>query len=155
MRQIVLAVITFALLPGTALAAGCLADSTVVGQVEPMKPVPPNEVPGQGAALYWFFHTWCHTCRDQAPVIKAFRAQHGEVQVYAVPLSGSESEVKRFLAERGLGSIPTLREASDAFGSMQQHPVMIFRKAGGRYYRVNGYTEPQELTRLYRAFKAS
>jgi len=151
-----------ALTPLLAHASGCQSHSTVIGPVQPQKPLPAVTLPaGKGAstqgpayALYWFHHSWCPSCIEQASVIKTFQQRYGQdVQIYAVPLSGSDGEVKSFLSREGLASLPIMREAYGAFGSMQTHPVMVFRKGGSSYYRVNGYTSFAELDRLFTTFK--
>ena len=167
MRPIVILplVMLIVLAPMLALASGCLSHSTVIGPVQPEKPLPSLST-GKGAsakgtatqgtpyALYWFFHTWCPSCQDQAEDIKTFQQRYGQdVQVYAVPLSGSDDEVKRFLSRAGLGSLKVMRQASTAFGAIQTHPVLVFRKGGSSYYRVNGYTPFPELERLFTTFK--
>lgn len=87
-------------------------------------------------------------------MIKALRDRNGrEVQVYAVPLSGTDAEVQRFLKREGLSALPVLREASEAFGTISSHPVMVFRKAGQSYHRINGYTPLPDLQRLFDTFK--
>lgn len=149
-------VLALTLVPILAQGSGCLSQHTVVGTVQPVKAPPPTELPAKGApyALYWLFHTWCHSCQSQAGVIKHFRDRYGrEVQVYAVPLSGTPEEVKRFLTREGLSSLPVMREASDAFGTISGHPVLVFRKTGPSYYRINGYTPLPDLERLFTTFK--
>ena len=155
------------LAPILALASGCQSHSTVIGPVQPDKSLPSPTLsadkgtPAKGTAiqstpyvLYWFFHTWCPSCQDQAGDIKTFQQRYGQdVRVYAVPLSGSDEEVQRFLRREGLASLKVMREASTAFGAMQTHPVLVFRKGGSSYYRVNGYTSFPELERLFTTFK--
>jgi thiol-disulfide isomerase/thioredoxin len=169
MRPIVILplIMLIVLAPMLALASGCLSHSTVIGPVQPEKSLPsPTLSAGKGTsakgaatqgtpyALYWFFHTWCPSCQNQAGVIKTFQQRYGQdVRVYAVPLSGSDAEVKRFLSREGLGSLTIVREANTAFGAMQTHPVLVFRKGGSSYYRINGYTQFPELERLFTTFK--
>ena len=153
-------VMCIALAPVLAQASGCQSHSTVIGPVQPQKQLPTLPA-GKGAstrdtpyALYWFFHTWCPSCQEQAGAIKTFQQRHGQVvKVYAVPLSGTDEEVKRFLNREGLAALTVMREAHTAFGSMQAHPVLVFRKGASSYYRVNGYTSFSELDRLFTTFK--
>lgn len=154
--------IALALAPGLAQASGCQSHSTVVGSVQPHKPLPTLPA-GKGAstqgtpyALYWFFHTWCPSCQEQAGAIKTFHQRYGQtVKVYAVPLSGTDEEVQRFLRRAGLAALPMMRDVSTAFGSMQAHPVLVFRKGESSYYRVNGYTSFSELDQLFTTFRGA
>ena len=92
-------VMLIALAPLLAQASGCQSPSTVIGPVQPQKPLPTLPA-GKGAstqgasyALYWFFHTWYSSCQEQAGAIKTFQQRYGqEVKVYVVPLSGSDEE---------------------------------------------------------------
>lgn len=157
MRQFLILLIAVALVqvPIVAQGSGCQSHSTVVGSVQPVKTPPPQKLPAKGPqyVLYWLMHHWCPSCQNQAEVIKAFRERYGhEVQVYAVPLSGSAEEVKRFLGREGLSTLPIAREASASFQA-NTHPVLVFRKAGKAYYRINGYTSLSELEESFKTFK--
>lgn len=158
-------IVLIVLAPILALASGCQSHSTVIGSVQPEKSLP-SLTTGKGTAvkgastqdtpyaLYWFFHTWCPSCQDQAEDIKTFQQRYGQdVRIYAVPLSGSDDEVRSFLRREGLASLKVMRQASTAFGAIQTHPVLVFRKGGASYYRINGYTQFPELERLFTTFK--
>lgn len=154
--MLVLGVILLALgaLSTAVQASGCLSASSVIGPVRAEGPVPPAVLPaGAQYALYWYFHTWCPSCQRQAGEIRAFRARHGrEVVIYAVPLSGTSQEIKKFLGHMGLAGVPVLWEADESFGPLATHPVMVFRKPGN-YSMVRGLTSLSNLDEHYQAFK--
>jgi hypothetical protein len=116
--------------------SGCLAHYTVIRPIQPLQPPSPQVLPSKGAtyARYWLFHTWCPTCQDQASVIKASAQRYRKIQVYAVPLSGSDEKVQSFLRREGLARLPVLRDAGDAFYTAHQHPVLVLRKQPARVF---------------------
>ena len=142
MRSLVILplVMFIALAPVLAQASGCQSHSTVIGPVQPQKQLPTLPA-GKGAstkgtpyALYWFFHTWCPSCQEQAGAIKIFQQRYGQaVKVYAVPLSGSDEEVKRFLSREGRN-----------ISWWEKYDTLVVAHCNVPWELVLGYNEPPE-----------
>nr|WP_063788293.1 redoxin domain-containing protein [Streptomyces sp. NBRC 110030] len=67
-------------------------------------------------AVLWFWAPWCTVCKGEAPTVaRTAEKWRGKVTFVGVPGLGATSDMKRFIADTGLGG---MQQAVDTDGSL-------------------------------------
>jgi hypothetical protein len=121
-----------------------------IGTEEPSSPASPRilrnpaqkaDSPGSTNALYFYFMPeGCAHCRSMARVVErlhldSIRGVGDKLDVYAVPIGGSPSDVERFRRATGL-TAPLAEDPKIRPISMNEHPVTILYNTATKVHSI-------------------
>jgi hypothetical protein len=104
-------------------------------------PAPKADGPSSTSALYFYFMPEaCAHCRSMARVVErlhldSIRGVGDKLEVYAVPIGGSPSEVERFRRATGF-TVPLAEDPKIRPISMNEHPVTILYNTTSKVHRI-------------------
>ncbi|OHV51379.1 hypothetical protein BCD48_10250 [Pseudofrankia sp. BMG5.36] len=100
-------------------------------------------------AVLWFWAPWCPICRGEAPEIARAQKKFGDkVQFVGIAGLGTVAEMRKFVADTGLGTFP---HAVDDHGALwasfgvDEQPALSFITADGQVKTLQGLLSEAEL----------